>query len=157
MEDMSTEYFVAMLVGYVLTVIMETTVLLPFLSRRHTIKTRIFAGVWLTACTYPVVWLVLPGLFEDDARWAYLLVAETFAPVAECTIFWFAFIRTPAQQPAKIIADEWSVVPQPQQPANRWDTTRDMAAIIAANLTSFGIGELMHAKGWFIAILEAIQ
>jgi hypothetical protein len=42
---------------------------------------RLFAGAWLTACTYPVVWLVLPPLFEE--RSLYLLAAETFAPVAE--------------------------------------------------------------------------
>jgi len=154
MDKQSTEFFVAMFVGYLLTVAIETTVLLALLSRRHPVRLRIFAGLWLTACTYPVVWLVLPPAFNE--RHQYLLVAETFAPVAECLIFWFAFVRKPAKQPMKIIANEWSVVPQPQPVVNRWDTTRDMAAITVANLCSFGFGELLHANGWFEAILHAV-
>src|SRR5215218_3887576 len=88
-----SEYLLAMLVCYLLTVVIETTVLLAALSARHSVRVRLFAGIWLTACTYPVVWLVLPGMFGEGERWLYLLVAETFAPVAECIIFWFAFIR----------------------------------------------------------------
>ncbi|MBA4191867.1 MAG: hypothetical protein C0467_28135 [Planctomycetaceae bacterium] len=123
-----------MLVGYTLTVVIEGTVLLVLLSRRHSVRVRLFAGVWLTACTYPVVWLVLPGMFED--RTAYLLVAETFAPVAECVIFWFAFVRT-------------------GEP-NRRATIRDMAAITLVNLCSFGFGELLHAMDAFDGILNAV-
>ena len=78
----ATTYLLLMLVGFVLTITVETAVLLALLSRRHSVRARLFAGVWLTACTYPVVWLVLPPLFET--RSVYLLVAETFAPVAEC-------------------------------------------------------------------------
>ena len=52
----------------------------------------LFAGVWLTACTYPVVVLVLPLALDMDSHEAlYLGVAETFAPVAECALFWMAF------------------------------------------------------------------
>ena len=86
-----TAYLLEMLVGYLLTVVIETAVLLALLSRRHSIGVRLFAGIWLTACTYPVVWLVLPSLFEE--RWLYLVVAETFAPAAECLLFWFAFVK----------------------------------------------------------------
>jgi hypothetical protein len=123
-------YLLAMLVGYLLTVAIETTVLLVLLSRRHPARVRLFAGVWLTACTYPVVWLVLPPLFPDpDQRWLYLLVAETFAPVAECALFWFAFIRG--------------------QPPDRRATLRDLAAIVVANLCSFGIGEVINYHDGF--------
>jgi hypothetical protein len=123
-------YFLAMLVGYLVTIAIETTVLLALLSRRHSVRVKLFAGAWLSACTYPVVWLVLPPLFPDpDDRWLYLLVAETFAPVAECALFWFAFIR--------------------RLPPDRRATLRDLGAIILANLCSFGLGEVIHKYGGF--------
>ena len=117
-----TSYLLLMLVGYLLTITVETAVLLALLSRRHSLRVKLFAGVWLTACTYPIVWLVLPPLFEE--RWSYLAVAETFAPVAECALFWFAFVRP--------------------LPLDRRATMRDLAAIVVANLCSFGMGELIH-------------
>ncbi len=124
-------YLLAMLVGYLLTIAIETTVLLALLSRRHSVRVRFFAGVWLTACTYPIVWLVFPQMFAD--RWLYLLVAETFAPVAECALFWVAFIRG--------------------LPTGRRATTRDMAAIVVANLCSFAVGEIIHAFDGFAWVL----
>ncbi|MBA4064704.1 MAG: hypothetical protein C0501_13515 [Isosphaera sp.] len=114
-----------MLAGYAVTVLVETAVLLALLSRRHPVRVRVFAGVWLTACTYPVVWLVLPPLFAE--RWAYLLVAETFAPAAEGVLFWAAFAR--------------------RLPPDRRATARDLLAILLANLASFGVGEVLHATG----------
>jgi hypothetical protein len=122
------DYLLWMLLGYLITISIETAVLLVGLSRRHSVRKRVFAGVWLTACTYPVVWLVLPPLFDWDERWLYLVVAETFAPVAECVIFWFAFIRPGAKQGS---------------------TLRDFAAITIANLCSFGAGEVLIAAGVF--------
>jgi len=121
------DYLLTMLVGYLMTITVETAVLLACLSRRHSVGVRLFAGVWLTACTYPVVWLVLPPLFEE--RWLFLLVAETFAPVAECAIFWFTFVR--GQEP------------------DRRATLRDLAAITLANLCSFGMGEVIYAMDWY--------
>ncbi len=120
------DYLLLMLGGYLLTAALETAVLLAALSRRHSVKVRLFAGLWLSACTYPVVWLVLPPFFQE--RWLYLLVAETFAPAAECLLFWLAFIRgRPKDLPA---------------------TTRDLLAIVLANLISFGLGELLYATIW---------
>ncbi|MDB5308197.1 MAG: hypothetical protein JWO38_2399 [Gemmataceae bacterium] len=119
-------YLLQMLGCYLLTVAVETAVLLVGLSRRHPVRARLFAGAWLTACTYPVVWLVLPPLFPDR-RGLYLLVAETFAPVAECVLFWLAFVR-------------------PLPPARR-ASARDLLAVVAANLGSFGVGELIYALG----------
>ena len=113
--------------GYLLTVAVETPVLLLFLSRHHTLKRRLFAGLWLTACTYPVVALVLPLVFADASRAAYLLVAETFAPAAECALFYLAFGGE----------------------EGRGVTWRDFAAIVAANLLSFLAGEVLNAYGWF--------
>jgi hypothetical protein len=113
--------------GYLFTVAVETPVLLLLLSKRHTLRRRLFAGLWLTACTYPVVVLVLPPLFADSSRALYLAVAETFAPAAECALFYLAF------------GGEGS----------GGVTRRDFAAIVAANLLSFLAGEVLTAYGWF--------
>ena len=77
--------------GYLFSILIETPVLLIGLSKRHPIKRRLFAGVWLTACTYPIVVLVMPLVLAGASRAIYLVIAETFAPVAECALFWFAY------------------------------------------------------------------
>ncbi len=123
------EYLRLMLVGYLVTIAIETPVLVALLSRRHSVRVRVFAGVWLTACTYPVVWLVLPPLFDAEQRWLYLLVAETFAPAAECAIFWYAFVRV--------------------LPPDRRATLRDLAVVTLANLCSFGLGEVLIEAGLY--------
>src|SRR4051812_19469444 len=86
-EPASSWYFLP--IGYVLSVLVEAPILLLALSPRHSVGRRLFAGAWLTACTYPIVIVVMPELIRS--RFAYLLVAETFAPVAECALFWAAF------------------------------------------------------------------
>ena len=114
--------------GYLLTILIETPLLVAILSARHSLGRRLFAGVWLTACTYPVVVLVLPPLLEVGAgRGAYLAIAETFAPAAECALFWAAF-GTRAE-------------------VGRAGMWRDFAAIVVANLASFGAGEVVFAAG----------
>ena len=115
--------------GYLLTVLIETPILCVGLSRPHPLGRKLLAGVWLTACTYPIVVLVLPLLFAADRRWLYLVVAETFAPVAECALFWLAFGKT----------EELGT-------RSMW---RDFFAIIVANLASFGAGEVLNMWGWF--------
>jgi hypothetical protein len=115
--------------GYLLTILIETPILIVGLSRRHPLSRKLLAGVWLTACTYPIVTLVLPLVFATDRRGLYLVVAETFAPVAECLLFFLAFSK-----------------PQPGSSREKW---RDFIAIIVANLASFGFGEVMNAWGWF--------
>ena len=116
-------------VGYLFTVALETPVLWLLLSPRHTQRRRLFAGLWLTACTYPVVVLVLPPLFANSTRAAYLLVAEVFAPAAECALFWLAFGS--------------------EETIGRRSLWRDFAAITAANLVSFLAGEAAGAYSWF--------
>src|SRR4029077_1685553 len=115
---------------YLLTILIEAPILVALLSRRHPIKHRIFAGVWLTACTYPVVWLVLPSLIDiGEQRTLYLAIAETFAPVGECLLFWLAFGRA--------------------EPRTRAAIVQDMAVIVLANLASFGLGEVFNRSiGW---------
>jgi hypothetical protein len=104
-------------------------VLLIGLSPRHSWRRRLFAGIWLTACTYPIVTLVLPLVLSGVSRAAYLVVAETFAPVGECVLFWLAFGKS--EEVGK---------------ASMW---RDFATIVVANLASFLGGEVLNAYGWF--------
>jgi hypothetical protein len=104
-------------IGYLVTIAIEIPVLFLGLSAHHSKIRRVVAGVWLTACTYPIVTLVLPLLFWNQSRAVFLLVAEVFAPVAECALFWLAFGREA-----------------------RW---RDFTAIVIANLASFVAGELI--------------
>jgi len=115
--------------GYLLSILIETPILLIGLSKRHSMRRRLFAGVWLTACTYPIVVLVLPLMLASASRVIYLSVAETFAPVAECILFWLAYGE--AEQVGR---------------ASMW---RDFATIIIANLASFLGGEVLNAYGWF--------
>jgi hypothetical protein len=113
--------------GYLFTVAVETPVLVLFLSKHHAPKRRLFAGLWLTACTYPVVVLVLPPLFAGSSRALYLAAAETFAPAAECALFHLAFGGK----------------------GSGGATWRDFSVIVAANLLSFLAGEVLTAYGWF--------
>lgn len=115
--------------GYILTILIETPILLVGLSPRHSLRRKLLAGVWLTACTYPIVVLVLPMLFFNRSRTLYLAVAETFAPVAECVLFWLAFGREGKSGDASM-----------------W---RDFGVILVANLSSFLAGEVLNAYGWF--------
>ena len=110
-------------VGYLVTIAIETPILFLGLSPHHPKRRRIFAGIWLTACTYPIVILVLPLLLMERSAPLYLVVAEVFAPVAECLLFWLAFGREA-----------------------KW---RDFAVIVIANLASFGVGEILNAWSWF--------
>jgi hypothetical protein len=110
--------------GYLLTIAIETPILLIALSRRHPVRRRLLAGLWLTACTYPIVTLVLPLLFVNHSRALFLAVAETFAPVAECALFWLAFGSTAELRKRSM-----------------W---RDFAAIVVANLASFIAGEIIY-------------
>ena len=132
--------------GYLLTILIETPILLIGLSKQHPIKRRLLAGLWLTACTYPVVVLVLPPLFESRSRAAYLIVAETFAPVAECILFWLAYGMATELGKSSIVATHASGGPARGTRAYLW---RDFAAIVVANLASFGAGEVLNAYGWF--------
>ena len=56
----------------------------------------------------------------------YFLVAETFAPLAECLLFHVAFRN-------------------PDEPAS---ARRDSSTIVVANLASFGTGMLLQTYGW---------
>ena len=112
--------------GYALTILLEMPVLLVGLSPQHSWRRKVFAGFWLTACTYPMVTLVLPLLLEERfGRIAYLTVAEIFAPLAECLLFWLAFYQGQKNGSAPLATNTF---------------LRDMLAITAANLVSFLVG-----------------
>lgn len=115
--------------GYVITILIETPILLVGLSKKLTLRQRLLCGVWLTACTYPIVVLVLPTVMFGFPRWQFLSVAETFAPVGECLLFWLAFRG------------------RVQLDTSAW--LRCLPAIAAANLASFGFGEMMNYFDWF--------
>ena len=116
-------------IGYVFTILIETPVLLVGLSPKVSLQQKLWCGVWLTACTYPIVILVLPAIFFGQSRALYLLVAETFAPVGECFLFWLAF-----RGKNLLELSDW---------------IRCFVAIVIANLASFGFGEVMNRFGWF--------
>jgi hypothetical protein len=116
-------------VGYLLTILIETPILLLGLPRTLSFRQKMLCGIWLTACTYPIVVLVLPAIFFGMPRWQYLAVAETFAPVAECLIFWIAFRSKDLLSPSGWL--------------------RSFAVIVVANLASFGVGEILNYTGWF--------
>lgn len=124
-----TELWRFLPLGYLLSILIEAPVLFFGLSGRHPPKRKFLAGIWLTACTYPIVTLVLPLLFVHSSRSIYLVVAETFAPVTECVLFWLAFGK----------ANEVGT-------RSMW---RDFTAIVVANLASFTAGEVLNAYNWF--------
>lgn len=114
--------------GYCFSVLVEMPILLVGLSARHSYPRRLFAGLWLTACTYPIVVLVLPLCLDAQEQPAlYLAVAETFAPLAECALFWAAFGTR----------QQWG----------RRSMWQDFLVITLANLASFGAGELLWYSG----------
>ncbi len=115
-------------VGYLTTILIETPVLLVGLPRQVTIRQRLWLGAWLTACTYPIVVLVLPAIFFDSSRALYLSVAETFAPVGECALFWLAY------RSVDLGTAGWA---------------RSFVVITLANLASFSLGEVLNAYRWF--------
>ncbi len=105
-------------VGYLFTISIETPILCVGLSPQHPMSRRLLAGVWLTACTYPLVVLVIPQFFPLDENYPlYLLVAESVAHFGECLLFYIAF-----------------------RPLDRF--WRDMAAVFCANFASFVLGLL---------------
>ncbi len=108
-------------IGYLFTVAVETIVLVVGLSKRHRLRDRLLAGVWLNACSYPIVVLVFPYLiWAPFGHAAYLAVSEVFAPVAECTLFWLAFGESKERF--------------------RRSMYQDLGTIVVANLASFLIG-----------------
>src|SRR4051794_9019864 len=107
-------------VGYLVTIAIETPILCLGLSSEHPLSRRMLAGLWLTACTYPIVVLVVPHGYDPGEHYgAYLLLAESIAHFGECLLFYLAF--APRQHP--------------------W---RDVVVVFLANLASFALGMLLY-------------
>ena len=128
--DFSTDELWSFLpLGYAATILIETPILLWGLSRRHSWKKKIGSSLWLTACTYPIVVLVMPLLIlRPWGLTAYILIAETFAPAAECALFRATDTQYDFRSSLTL---------------SRW---RDAGAIVLANLASFLIGEVWMAN-----------
>jgi len=73
--------------------------------------------------------LVMPLVFENFSRMLYLTIAETFAPVAECILFWLAYGKS--------------------EEVGKRSMWQDFATIVLANLASFVGGEVLNAYSWF--------
>ena len=125
--------------GLALSIALELPVLLVGLSRRHSLRRRVLAAIWLTSCTLPIVWFVLPELIwrplGPSGELPYVVIAEIFAPAAECLLFWWAYIL-------------WHPRETKAPSSSRFATLQDMAAIIAANLLSFLLGAYVLA--WIV-------
>lgn len=129
-ETVSTDYLWYFLpIGYLTTIVIETTVLIFLLSPKLSLKQKILCGIWLTACTYPIVVLVLPPLLGSISWTLYLIVAESFAHFGECVIFWLAF--------------------RGREDFETNDWLRCFLAILLANFASFSIGEVLNHYRWF--------
>lgn len=138
-------------IGYLFSVLIETPILLAGLSPCHSFKRKLFAGIWLTACTYPIVVIVLPQWFDPtDDRVRYLIVAETFAPVAECLLFFLAFWQWSPGFGLNWVPEKPGIGDREATGDSRAlrSLIRDMIAVTAANLASFVLGELFYFYVW---------
>ena len=116
-----------LLPGYLLTVGIELPIFIAGLSACHSLRARIFAAVWLSACTYPVVALTLPALISLASDYStYILVAEGFAIGTELTLF-----ETVLVEADRTLFERW----------------QDRLAIIAANLASATAGFWLPTPG----------
>ena len=106
-------------VGYLLTVLIETPIVASLLARHHRPRDRWTAAAILTAATYPIVVLVLPPLLLPRIGYAgYVLVAEVFAAAAEAWLLAF-----------------W---------CRRSVSRRDRVVVIVANVVSFAAGVVLQ-------------
>ncbi|MBI5831749.1 MAG: hypothetical protein HZB16_05465 [Armatimonadetes bacterium] len=111
--------------GYALGVVVETPVLLATLSPAHGWRRRCAAGLWLTACTYPLLVMVLPVFIDPDTAWTrYVVVGEVAVAVTESALFYLAFNRG-TQRP------------------RRW-LVQDVVAVVLANLASYLVGRWVY-------------
>lgn len=125
------ELFLFFAIGYTATVALELPVLMLGLSHRHSSSTKLLLGFLLTAFTYPVVVLIMPVLIQPSCGYtAYIVIAETYAPVAEILFFRFVLNRN-------LFAP----------------VDRDAIAIVLANILSFAVGALF-LSGWILDLIR---
>lgn len=125
---MPPHYLLSMARGYAFTITVEALVLLVGLSKPHSYARRVAAGVWLPACLYPFLWLLLPHFIDfTRQRPIFASVGEIFISFAKCGLFYLAF--------------------QHGRGLTRREQARDWLAISLANFTSFALGELFSPWG----------
>lgn len=114
--------------GYLLTISLETPVLIFGLAKVYSLKEKVLAGISLTAFSYPFVAVIFPLVFDPYEHYGtYILVSEVFAPLSEIALFTWLF------QKGKEL-----------KPKERFN---DFAVIVAANLLSYLTGELLRWLG----------
>ena len=128
------DYWKFLPIGYLFSVAIETPILCVGLSRRHPWKDRVLAGLWLTACTYPIVVLALPLLLMPTYPRTCVAVGEAVAHFGECALFWAAYGSR---------AERWK--------PSMW---QDLGVVFLANLASFSIGYLTGFGDW---VFDRIQ
>jgi len=78
--------------GYLFSFLIETPICSSVCRRGIRSGAECSPESGLTACTYPIVVLVICRSLSPAPRAQfYLIIAETFAPVAECALFWLAY------------------------------------------------------------------
>ena len=126
-----SELFLFFLLGYIATVVIEVPVLMTGLASKHSLWEKFMCGLLLTAFTYPIVVLVLPATVLP--RWGqimYLVIAETYAPLAEVLFFRFMTNQQLLAMP-----------------------DRDAVVITIANLLSFALGAAFLSD-WILAAIR---
>ena len=122
-----------LVLGYFATVAVEIPILFFGLSARYSPREKIIWGLLLTAFTYPIVILVIPGILtiaEIQNRLIYVTWAESYAAVVEVMFFRYLAGRQILSRP-----------------------DRDAVVVVLANLCSFGIGELF-LSGFLSRLIE---
>jgi len=66
------------------TFLIETAVISVALSSRHGWRIRLFSGIWLSACTLPLVWFVLPECLLFWRAFIHPLPRDTVATIRDC-------------------------------------------------------------------------
>jgi len=109
--------------GWALAAPIEAAVLFVGLDRAHSRLVRCMVGPASTACTYPILVLVVPAWVDPSRHFAaYGAVGEGIVIALECALFLLAVGR-------------------------RASALRDCLAIVAANAASFAAGEIVRRTG----------
>jgi hypothetical protein len=116
-----------LLLGYCLFVAIELPIFLLALSARNDRRQRIFSALWLTACSFPLVILVMPAFIDmfvpkDWHGPVNTMQIALITPIVECLLFWM--LTRPLDEPNS-----------PQVSQAEW--IHDLFVIVFANVLSF--------------------
>lgn len=122
------ELIVQLSLGFVLFIGIESSILIACLRKQYAKTQLIFAGVWLTFCTYPVINLLLATLLGHTPF--YYAISALMAPLVEFILFWIAFESDRRFFDARLL--------------------HALFAIATANIASFTCGLILHMLGFKI-------